>query len=531
MMTINQEIYTALSISKYTLEHLDDPEKFVPVLLMSGPGYGKTTAIQCWAKEHGYHLETLIGSRFTPEEIMGYQVNEPGVAELVHKNPKWYSRVMNFKARGVPTVLFTDEVTATPMQTQGPFFDLIFNRTSGDGNKLPDDTIIIAAGNYALNLSSEHNVLSPLINRFCIINLQENRTSMDVINEFLRPREEVKTSTEPMVLSSEVKAQISDEYYNLFKKLIASYSDRDSANGILDFGNQDFGNIYQDGERSVYNFWTGRSMSYLERMVEACVASKITNKDFVSLICDGLGGNGTCTFASNTQRDKYRKVLASSVTSLIGKFVNELSIDKTKAAKTLNKNATVAESIQDFLMNKEMVNDLFADNSQFVDTYTKIMDTYGNVVTTAKDFETWDETKRAQFISDMDSLRELISVLQPEDSKEIFESLVRVHQDHLTIYSGLSGVSPKLGDYKDTYGVYTPRLIQEIKLAKMKKTPRSKDEVYKVAVRETGGTLLFPMGTDTLGINVTLAKNINKSDVDYFLKFGADGKVTKEKVN
>ena len=84
MMTIRQEIFNALALTKYTVElsnktrGTDNERTSVPFLLMSAPGYGKTTIIKQWCEQNGYHLETLIGSRFTPEEIMGYQVNEPG---------------------------------------------------------------------------------------------------------------------------------------------------------------------------------------------------------------------------------------------------------------------------------------------------------------------------------------------------------------------------------------------------------------------------------------------------------------------
>ncbi|MDR1257417.1 MAG: ATP-binding protein, partial [Spirochaetaceae bacterium] len=46
----------------------------VPVLFLANPGLAKSTIVGNWAARNGYHLETLIGSRFTQEEILGFQV-------------------------------------------------------------------------------------------------------------------------------------------------------------------------------------------------------------------------------------------------------------------------------------------------------------------------------------------------------------------------------------------------------------------------------------------------------------------------
>lgn len=532
MMTIRQEIFNALALTKYTVELSNktrgtaNPKTSVPFLLMSAPGYGKTTIINQWCEQNGYHLETLIGSRFTPEEIMGYQVNEPGSSELVHKNPKWYSRLMDFHKKGVPTVLFADEVTATPMQTQGPFFDLIFSRTSGDGNKLPDDTLIIAAGNYALNLSPEHSVLSPLINRFCIINLQSQRTSLDVINEFLRTPETIE-SKGTIEITPELREKISEKVYDFWKKLISSYSDYDSSNGVLDFQNQDFGNIYQDSEKELLNFWTGRTISNYASCVEAMIAQKITQKEFIKLVTDGCGGNGTCTFANEDQKNKYRQVIASSTVSLINSVLNGI-IMTNKTAKSLNENATIAEMVQDFIMNKEMLTDLFADASDFVSLYTKITDKYSNVVTTVEAIPSMDENQRAEFIADMDAIQELFTAIQTIDQKEIVQSLIRIHQDHLFIYAAFTGVSDNFTDYKNVYGTATPRLIQKIKVVKLKSTPRTVASYQKVGIRESNGSLFFPMGTETKGIEISIGKNIQKDDIEYIVSFDASGKLVKQ---
>jgi hypothetical protein len=46
----------------------------VPVLLIANPGLAKSTVVANWAERNRYHIETLIGSRFSQEEILGFQV-------------------------------------------------------------------------------------------------------------------------------------------------------------------------------------------------------------------------------------------------------------------------------------------------------------------------------------------------------------------------------------------------------------------------------------------------------------------------
>jgi hypothetical protein len=37
----------------------------VPVMFISNPGEGKTTAVELWAQANGYHCEVLIGSQYS----------------------------------------------------------------------------------------------------------------------------------------------------------------------------------------------------------------------------------------------------------------------------------------------------------------------------------------------------------------------------------------------------------------------------------------------------------------------------------
>ena len=526
MENIEQTISDILSLTKAmkSMTTVDGKEKDVPFLLVSNPGYGKTTDIRKWCEKNGYHLEVLIGSRSTPEEIMGYQVNEPGAKSLVHKNPVWYDRIMEASAKGQPSVLFEDEISTCPDATQGSLLSLNQDREIGNGQKLPKDTIVIAAANYYANLPASMNIITPQLNRFCIVNLLDNSTNLDLLNEFLRPSK--GTAERHLVeLSQESKQEIADEFYNLMVNLFTAYSDKDSSNGYLDLHNTDIGSIYTDAENQILNVLTGRGMSNLGYLVQAMVALQINSDEMVSLIIDGLGGMGTNNFQDDLQRDKYRKIFKTSLKALLDKEIHgTVQTDRGNKANLLNVNNTIAEAIQEFIMNKEAIYDLTSNpTDDFKTLYTKILDRYGDVIKVAKEMARCDQVKAAQYISDMDGIQELIKVLKELDggiNKIILEELKRISMDNMTIYAGLTGVSDDLTNYKDLYEESTPKLISKIVVIELKDSPRVKKGLVKAGVRIAGQhNMFFPMGIQTKASEVSIARSYNKEDIERVLTY------------
>ena len=85
----------------------------VPVIFISNPGYGKTTTINTYAKKNGYHVETVCGSQYSKDEILGYLVNEGGES-LTAKAPEWYTNIKTKEKEKIPSILFFDEISAAP---------------------------------------------------------------------------------------------------------------------------------------------------------------------------------------------------------------------------------------------------------------------------------------------------------------------------------------------------------------------------------------------------------------------------------
>ena len=144
---IRDTIITAFEVTRAT-------ENKVPMLLLSNPGLAKTSIVNEIGEHYGYHVVSLIGSGFENNEILGFQVNEPGKECLTTKNPTWYQTIINKQKEGIPCILFIDELSVCPSLVQGALYRLIFERTIGNGNTLPDDCVIISAGNFKENLPS-----------------------------------------------------------------------------------------------------------------------------------------------------------------------------------------------------------------------------------------------------------------------------------------------------------------------------------------------------------------------------------------
>ena len=157
---INARMFYALRVSE---------ESRVPFLFISAPGMGKSTTVEMFAEIQGYELVILRGNSTSPEEVMGYDVCQPGISTAVHLRPTWYDALLENDKQGKKTLLFLDEITTCPSHVQAALLHLILERKVGN-EKIPGSTLIVSAGNYAQSLGSTFDLLAPLMNRFCIFN-------------------------------------------------------------------------------------------------------------------------------------------------------------------------------------------------------------------------------------------------------------------------------------------------------------------------------------------------------------------------
>lgn len=152
--------------------------KNIPGLIMSSPGFGKTSTIEKYCEYKDYNLTTLIASQYSQDDILGIQSVSNG--QLVRLAPAWFNALLEKSKNGKRNVLFLDELTTCDEFIQAPLLNLIATMSLGL-HDLPSNTIIIAAGNYPEELNNVFSLAAPTVNRFLILNLRNEDYSMEEV--------------------------------------------------------------------------------------------------------------------------------------------------------------------------------------------------------------------------------------------------------------------------------------------------------------------------------------------------------------
>lgn len=303
---LNVDIFCALKASEVSK---------VPVLLLGNPGLGKTVSVYKFCEIRGYRLTLLRGNSSTPEEIMGYDVAPKDVTydkpmSAIHLRPSWFEEILRNHEAGQPTLLFLDEITTANEFVQSALLHLIFERKVGN-EPLPDDTLIVSAGNYGGNLSNTMALIPPVMNRFMIYNCTADHSDLDIfLNKFEGAIADVdgKCNNYMAELSktlSKMDAQerkVSEGMRNKIGEYIEK-SIKDTARMLItttkevDLSVTDLKNIYSDADEDskLCGFVSFRTLNYLRDVTVAwylCFGKQgISSKNYRNAV-DGLCGIG-----------------------------------------------------------------------------------------------------------------------------------------------------------------------------------------------------------------------------------------------
>ena len=519
----------------------------VPTLFFSNPGYGKTTTINSYARMSGMHVEELIGSQYSQDEILGFQ-SRTDKSYLDILEPEWYHRIVTYaephyekissgslftlveesdvdnwnkllqkaindeaeinteietlKARVCDTdenaqtvirthenelervrskinkykallddvewrqprasILFLDELSTATPNVQGAILNLVFNRKIRGNKELPKDTIILSAANYKANLTGYNEIISPQLNRFCIVNLLPgNKNSdprkssyenigLDLVGEFLQDFQEtdipLPTFRQDFTFNHSTNQHFLEDLRTELANIIHKYSSLDSSRVMLNFRNINFDGIYDrdDDVPEVYNFMSPRTFSYYARIVRAMceMGITITQKDIYESIVDGIFGLGTNTIQESGSEsllavlNDFHRSLYDMTATLLAKYKNNVSDERHIDKKDNQINATDSllgdiktitgkvkkiismDEHNEFQMSDEIV---MSTLNQIVDEMS--LPSPSIYISQMKDICAKPE-KVIQFRSDYESMKQLLEVFQKYNKYDMLNALI-----------------------------------------------------------------------------------------------------------
>ena len=168
--TVNMLSESYLSVLRENI-----PPKVLPsVMLWGPPGIGKSQAIRQIAKK----IENESGKQvvvtdvrlllFNPIDLRGIPVASEDRTLAVWLKPKIFQMD---DSDDVVNILFLDEISAAPQSVQAAAYQITLDRVVGE-HKLPDNCIVIAAGNRVTDKSVSFKMPKALANRLLHIEVK-----------------------------------------------------------------------------------------------------------------------------------------------------------------------------------------------------------------------------------------------------------------------------------------------------------------------------------------------------------------------
>lgn len=149
------------------------------VMLWGAPGVGKSQAIRQISEQ----IERNTGKKvnitdvrlllFNPIDLRGIPTANENKTLAIWLKPQIFQMD---DSKGVINILFLDEISAAPQSVQAAAYQITLDRTIGE-HKLPDNCIVIAAGNRVTDKSVAYKMPKALSNRLMHFNIESNFAS------------------------------------------------------------------------------------------------------------------------------------------------------------------------------------------------------------------------------------------------------------------------------------------------------------------------------------------------------------------
>jgi len=146
-----------------------------PVFLWGPPGIGKSDVVQEIATELEGHVIDLRMAQMEPTDIRGIPFYNKDINKMDWAHPVDLPDE-EFAKQFPIVVLFLDEMNSASPSVQAAGYQLILNRRVGK-YKLPDNVVIVAAGNRDSDKGVTYRMPMPLANRFIHLEMRPDFTS------------------------------------------------------------------------------------------------------------------------------------------------------------------------------------------------------------------------------------------------------------------------------------------------------------------------------------------------------------------
>lgn len=150
--------------------------EFPSVMLWGPPGVGKSQGVREIAAEiekqtgRDVRITDVRLLLFNPVDLRGIPTANEDKTLAVWLKPQIFQMDASEE---VINILFLDEITAAPTSVQAAAYQITLDRTIGE-HKLPENCIVMAAGNRVTDRSVAYNMPRALANRLCHFEIKED---------------------------------------------------------------------------------------------------------------------------------------------------------------------------------------------------------------------------------------------------------------------------------------------------------------------------------------------------------------------